>query len=125
MATTDKNNGEKNVWDEKELGCLWRRETSSQEKYLTGVLKADKLRALLEKSGEDIQLVCFSNKNKSKDTHPDLRIYLSEKKKTTTSSAPAPARTAPAPARTAPVSQPATRRAPVQQAPPVDANELV
>jgi len=83
MATTANttNGTNKNAWEEKELGCLWRREkASTKEKYLTGVLSADKLRKLLAGSGEDIQLVCFTNKHKNKDTHPDLRIYLSEKK---------------------------------------------
>lgn len=112
MATTNTtDNGVKNVWDEKELGCLWRREKqSTKEKYLTGVLKADKLRELLAKSNEDIQLVCFSNKGKSKDTHPDLRVYLSEKRPASNSTASAPA----APrgdttrsGRTAPVAAPA------------------
>jgi hypothetical protein len=78
MATTNAKNG--NNWDEKELGCLWKREKqSTKEKYLTGVLSAKKLQALVA-AGADVQVVCFSNKGKTKDTHPDLRIYLSEKR---------------------------------------------
>ncbi len=116
MATTE--NVKNNIWDEKELGCLWRREKSStKEKYLTGVLNAKKLRALLDKSDEDIQLVCFTNKNKSKDTHPDLRIYLSEKRPT--SDGPRAA----APAAATQATRPAAR--PTQSAPPPDANDLI
>lgn len=110
MATTDNSNG-KNQWDEKELGCLWRRETQkTKEKYLTGVLKRDKLMKLLAASNEDVQVVCFSNKKKEKDTHPDFRIYLSEKR---------PAADAKAPAAKAAT---ATKAAP---APVPDANDLI
>lgn len=99
-ATTNGNGANKSNWNEKELGCLWRREKNgTKEKYLTGVLSAAKLQALLAKGGGDIQVVCFSNKHKNKDTHPDLRIYLSEKKPTgATASRTAPAAAAPAPA---------------------------
>jgi hypothetical protein len=94
MATTATNG--KNNWEDKELGCLWRREKqSTKEKYLTGVIN---LKAL--GFDKDVQVVCFSNKHKTKDTHPDIRIYISEKKpaaKTATASAPAKA-AAPSPA---------------------------
>ena len=107
MATTGTN---KNAWDEKELGCLWRREKqATKEKYLTGVLDAEKLRKLLTASKEDIQVIVFTNKRKQKDTHPDLRIYLSEKK-------PATVKT------TVPAPTPTVAETP---APTPDANELI
>lgn len=100
MATTANTTGTgkvRNDWDERELGCLWRREKQgTKEKYLTGVLDADKLRKILTANNGDVQIVCFSNKGKTKDTHPDLRIYLSEKKPAaksggkTSAAAPAP-----------------------------------
>lgn len=90
MATT------KTDWEAKDLGCMWKREKQgTKEKYLTGVLNANKLRKVLETAGEEVQLVVFSNKNKTKDNHPDLRIYLSEKRNGTKPDAPA-TRTAPA-----------------------------
>ena len=98
MATTTPagNGPNKTAWDEKELGCMWRREKASTgEKYLTGVLNFKNIGF-----DKDVQIVVFSNKKKTKDTHPDFRIYVSEKKpaaatapaaKTTRAAAPAPA----------------------------------
>lgn len=82
MATTTITTNDKNQWQEKELGCFWKRVSQgSGQKYLTGVLKAEKLIKILnENPGEDIQLICFVNKQKNLETHPDLRVYLSEKK---------------------------------------------
>lgn len=115
-ATTTGNGANKSAWDDKELGVLWRREKNgTKEKYLTGVLDAKKLAQLLAKSNEDIQVVCFTNKRKQKDTHPDLRIYLSEKKPAAKGSAAPAAPAATAPAATAPAPAPA----------PVDTNELI
>jgi hypothetical protein len=91
-----------NVWDAKELGCMWRREKKgSQEKYLTGILNFKNVPGFPD---IDVPIVVFTNKRKSKDTHPDLRIYLSEKKGASSNAAPAkPARTAaPVAAQTAP-----------------------
>lgn len=91
MSDNNTSGRPENPWDKKELGVLWHRETSAKDAYLTGVLKREKLMEILASTNEDIQLVCFSNKNKSKDTHPDLRIYLSEKRKSATEKAPTPA----------------------------------
>ena len=109
MATT---NGKTN-WDEKELGCLWRRETqATKEKYLTGVINLKSLGF-----DQDVQLICFTNKHKTKDTHPDIRIYLSEKK-TGAAKGSAPA------AKPAPTKPVAPTPAPqLPQAP--DASELI
>lgn len=103
MATTatSATGTNKGNWDEKELGCLWRKESkTTQEKFLTGVIS-------LKNIGIDrtVDVVVFTNKRKTKDTHPDLRIYLSEKKGAT----PTPRATAPAPT----------------PAPVVDTNELI
>jgi len=75
--TTAANTGTgKSNWDKKELGCLWRREAKgSKEKYLTGVINLKVLGF-----DKDVQVIGFSNKRKTKDTHPDIRIYISEKK---------------------------------------------
>jgi hypothetical protein len=74
-----------NIWDQKELGVMWKKEKlTTKEKYLTGAFKLGKVFGLLgvktleELLALDINFVVFSNKNKSKDTHPDLRIYWSE-----------------------------------------------
>lgn len=98
MATTATTNGNgtntaKNAWDEKELGCLWRREKQgTKEKYLTGVLNFKAVGF-----DKDVQVIVFTNKRKTKDTHPDLRVYISEKKPAAKTAAPAPVATAPAP----------------------------
>ena len=107
MATTATKNGKTN-WDEKELGCLWRRETqSTKEKYLTGVINLKSLGF-----DQDVQLICFTNKHKTKDTHPDIRIYISDKK--------------PAAKGSAPVAKPETKQAVVPPPPPApDASELI
>jgi hypothetical protein len=106
-ATATTNGTGKNAWDEKELGCLWRREKQgTKEKYLTGVLNFKPLGF-----DKDVQVIIFTNKRKTKDTHPDLRVYISEKK-------PA-GKTAGKPTATA-VATPATAPEPTP-----DANELI
>ena len=75
-AETKKNN----EWQERELGALWKKESATQ-KYLSGHVKVDD-----GMGGEDVlQLIIFANKHKSKDNHPDFRIYKSQplSKKTT------------------------------------------
>ena len=113
MSTT-KTDSKPSEWDKKELGCLWRRESKNGEKYLTGVLSAEKLSALLA-SGEDVQIICFTNKQKQKDTHPDLRIYISEKK-----TAPA-APTAPTP----PAKKSQPFKAPTNPTPPPSPSDVI
>lgn len=105
MATTDKPAEKTNDWKKKELGCLWRRESSKGEKYLTGVINLKNLGF-----DKDVQVVCFSNKDKDKDTHPDIRIYVSEKR----------------PAAAAPTPKTAVKTAPPAPTPPApDSNELL
>tara|TARA_Y100000296_G_C4939424_1_gene140668 strand:- start:230 stop:466 length:237 start_codon:yes stop_codon:yes gene_type:complete len=55
---------QKNEWQEREIGALWKNEGRNQT-YLTG------------KVG-DQKVVIFSNKNKNKDNQPDFRVYKSE-----------------------------------------------
>lgn len=82
-TTTNKNTNE---WDKKELGVLWSRKSQSKgETYLTGVLNLKNLGY----GDKDVAIVCFKNRTKHKDTHPDVRIYLSEKKESEGKSAPA------------------------------------
>ena len=57
---------QKNEWQEREIGALWKNEGRNQT-YLTG------------KVG-DQKVVIFSNKNKNKDNQPDFRVYKSEPK---------------------------------------------
>jgi uncharacterized protein (DUF736 family) len=53
------------------IGALWLRESKEGKKYFSGVLEA--------LSG-DIQIAVFKNDKKEKETHPDYRIILSEKR---------------------------------------------
>lgn len=97
MATTKPTAGA-NQWDKKELGVLWKKESkASGQKYLTGTINLKELGF-----DEDVPVIVFSNKNKQKDTHPDLRIYLSEKRDKPATAAPTaatkPTRATPAPA---------------------------
>jgi hypothetical protein len=115
MATTDNSprtasEQTPNAWDQKELGCMWKKEKKgTSEKYLTGVLNLKNIPGFPD---QDVAFVVFSNKRKLKETHPDLRIYVSEKR--TGGTAPA---TTSAPA--------ATRKATPAAAPVSDANELI
>ena len=60
-----------------ELGVLWSRVSkgADKQKFLTGTLNLKELGF-----DRDVPVVVFKNKQKVKDTHPDLRIYLSEDK---------------------------------------------
>jgi uncharacterized protein (DUF736 family) len=71
-----------NQQEKKELGALWKRKSKSNETYLSGVIKLNVLGI-----DKEIPIVGFSNKFKTQDNHPDVRIYLSEprEKPTTTS----------------------------------------
>lgn len=66
------------VWDAKELGVLWKRKSAKGETFLTG-----KLNLKSQGFDKDISVVAFTNKQKKKDTHPDIRLYFSEPKQTT------------------------------------------
>ena len=102
-TTTARNQTGENPWDKKELGVLWKKESKTKgEKYLTGTVNLKSLGF-----DQDVPVIIFSNKNKKKDTHPDLRIYLSERR----DASAAPARPSPAvrpavPAPAAPVVAP-------------------
>jgi uncharacterized protein (DUF736 family) len=57
-----------------EIGALWKK-TGKSQKFLSGTIN---LKAL--GYDKDVPVVVFTNKYKQKDTHPDLRIYLSKPK---------------------------------------------
>lgn len=59
----------KTDWQKREVGALWKKESPSQ-KYFSGHVKIDDY-------GEEklLKVVIFSNRHKSKDSHPDFRIY--------------------------------------------------
>ena len=57
---------QKNEWQEREIGALWKNEGRNQT-YLTGKVA-------------DQKVVIFSNRNKNKDNQPDFRVYKSEPK---------------------------------------------
>ena len=62
----------KNDWSEREVGALWKKQSSTQ-KFLSGHIKVDD-----GMGGEEmLQVVIFNNKHKQKDNHPDFRIYKS------------------------------------------------
>lgn len=62
------NETKKSDWQEREVGALWKKDGANQ-KYLTGHIK--------DKDGNSQQVVIFSNKQKTKDTQPDFRVYKS------------------------------------------------
>ena len=66
--TENKNND----WSKREIGALWKKDGPTQ-KYLSGYLTVDEFG-----SKTKVNVVVFSNKNKSKDTAPDFRVYLSK-----------------------------------------------
>lgn len=70
--------------DNIEIGALWKKQGKSQ-KFLSGTIN-------LKSIGydKDVPVIVFTNKFKQKDSHPDLRIYLS-KPKTTSVAVSAPA----------------------------------
>lgn len=110
MATTTKDNGKD--WDSKEIGCLWKRVSAKGEDYLTGIINLK-----VEGFDKDVQIIGFSNKRKMKDTHPDVRLYISDKDKKQSSTTPAAKPAAKA------VKQAATPEPP--PAPEADTNELI
>ena len=65
-------NKKNNEWAEREVGALWKKQSPTQ-KFLSGHIKMDD-----GMGGEEtLQVVIFNNKHKSKDNHPDFRIYKS------------------------------------------------
>lgn len=90
-----------NEWAKRELGALWKKD-SAKGKYLSGYLNLNEL-GITDK----VNVVLFSNKNKTKDTAPDFRIYLSVDKNNSGASAtqnPAPVK-AYSKSKTAPVAK--------------------
>jgi hypothetical protein len=71
---TTNNNQKNNEWSKREIGALWKKDGPTQ-KYLSGYLTIDELG-----TQQKVNVVVFSNKNKSKDTAPDFRIYISKEK---------------------------------------------
>lgn len=60
--------------DNVEIGALWKKQGKSQ-KFLSGTIN---LKAI--GYDKDVPVIVFTNKFKQKDSHPDLRIYLSKPK---------------------------------------------
>lgn len=84
--------------DQIEIGALWKKEGKNQ-KFLAGNINIknltdDQVKQLI--ATKELPVVIFYNKFKQKDTHPDLRVYLSKPK--ASAPAPAAAKTAAAPA---------------------------
>jgi uncharacterized protein (DUF736 family) len=67
------NETEKNEWQQREVGALWKRISKSGQKYLSGhVTVEDELG-----TEKRMKVICFSNKFKSENEKaPDLRVYL-------------------------------------------------
>src|SRR4051812_3020776 len=89
------NNAEQDKWKARELGALWKKESSGGQ-YLTGKIKV---------GTEEVRVVVFTNKHKKEgDQSPDFRIYISEERQqggnaTTAKAAPkqTPKKSAPVP----------------------------
>jgi uncharacterized protein (DUF736 family) len=69
--------------DPNEIGALWNKTTGAGKQYMTGKVTVN---------GQDVSIVCFGNSSKSKDTHPDWRVLISQPKQ---SEPPQQQRTAP------------------------------
>ena len=54
-------------WNAREIGALWKKNKNGQNFY-SGKFTYE---------GKEVEVVCFTNKHKTSDTHPDVRIYLS------------------------------------------------
>ena len=61
---------EKKDWSKLEIGALWKKEGRDQN-YYSGYVKID---------GKEQEVICFANKHKTEDKHPDIRVYISEPK---------------------------------------------
>ena len=68
------NTDNKTDWQNREVGALWKKESPTQ-KYFSGHVKVDDY-------GEEklLKVVIFSNRHKTKDNHPDFRIYTVDAK---------------------------------------------
>lgn len=64
---------QKNEWQKREVGALWKRKSGSGQSYLSGHV------TLTDELGTEkrVKVICFSNKFKSENEKaPDLRVYL-------------------------------------------------
>ena len=69
MSNSEQNNN--SDWKEREIGALWRRESSNQ-KYLSGKVKV---------GDEELGVVIFTNRYKEEGSkQPDFRVYLERKR---------------------------------------------
>lgn len=76
MNNSTDNNNNNAKWDRKELGVLWKKtKRTDSEKYLSGVINLKHITG----EDKDVPVIIFSNKGKKQESHPDYRIYLSEK----------------------------------------------
>lgn len=87
MNTNTNNEATKSSdWSKREIGALWKKDGATQ-KFLSGYVKIDELG-----TEKEVKVVVFANKNKSKDTAPDYRIFVSKPRneaiETTSKSAP-------------------------------------
>ena len=53
------------------IGALWLKESKNGNKYMSGVIESEDLKI------NKMNIVVFKN-SKSKDSHPDYKIFLSE-----------------------------------------------
>jgi len=69
MFTRNMNTDTKTDWQKRECGALWKKESPTQ-KFYSGHVKVDN-------NGEEklMKVMVFSNRHKSKESHPDFRIY--------------------------------------------------
>jgi hypothetical protein len=112
---TNTNNEKQDEWQKKEIGVLWKKESkTTKEKYITGVFNFKNIPGFPD---VDVQIVGFSNKRKEKDTHPDVKCYISEPR----DKKPAPA----APRAAAPAPTPTPTPAPVAATAPAPDNDLL
>jgi hypothetical protein len=116
-TTTTPSNGttQPDPWQQKELGVFWERtKKGTTESYLTGTIN---LKAL--GFDKDVPVIVFTNKHKKKSTHPDLRMYISEKPQAKTEGSTPAKKPAAAPAKAAPA------KAAAPTADSAAANELI
>ncbi len=120
-TTTTPSNGatQPDPWQQKELGVFWERtKKGTTESYLTGTIN---LKAL--GFDKDVPVIVFTNKHKKKSTHPDLRMYISEKPQGRSDAAPAAAKEGRPASAPAPKAAVAPKSAPVAN--PAASNELI
>lgn len=59
---------EEDDWSKREIGALWKKSSPTQDFY-SGKISVN---------GQNFEIVCYTNKHKSADNHPDIRIYTSK-----------------------------------------------